>query len=46
VAYGDLQRIAVCHARRFAAHPTLQPTMLIHEAWLRLYCALSDAGEA
>jgi RNA polymerase sigma factor (TIGR02999 family) len=34
--YGDLHRIAVCHARRLVAHPTLQPTMLVHEAWLRL----------
>lgn len=34
--YGDLHRIAVYHARRVVAHPTLQPTMLVHEAWLRL----------
>src|SRR5262245_17781908 len=34
--YGDLHRIAVCHARRLVAHPTLQPTMLVNEAWLRL----------
>jgi hypothetical protein len=34
--YGDLHRIAVRHARRLVAHPTLQPTMPVHEAWLRL----------
>ena len=34
--YGELHRIAVCHSRRWPAHPTLQPTMLVHEAWLRL----------
>ena len=34
--YGDLHRIAVCHARRWAQHSTLQPTLLVHEAWLRL----------
>src|SRR5215510_2219761 len=34
--YGDLHRIAVYHARRWAAHSTLQPTVLVHEAWLRL----------
>jgi len=34
--YGDLHRISVCHARRWAAHSTLQPTLLVHEAWLRL----------
>jgi len=34
--YGDLHQIASCHARRVVAHPTLQPTLLVHEAWLRL----------
>jgi RNA polymerase sigma factor (TIGR02999 family) len=34
--YRDLHRIAVRHARRFRGHPTLQPTLLVHEAWLRL----------
>ena len=34
--YRDLHRIAVSHARRLARHATLQPTLLIHEAWLRL----------
>lgn len=34
--YRDLRRIAMSHWRGFASHPTLQPTMLVHEAWLRL----------
>lgn len=34
--YRDLHRIAVCHWRGFARHATLQPTMLVHEAWLRI----------
>jgi len=34
--YGDLRRIAACHTRHLARHPTLQPTLLVHEAWLRL----------
>jgi len=34
--YRDLHRIARSHARRLARHATLQPTLLIHEAWLRL----------
>jgi RNA polymerase sigma factor (TIGR02999 family) len=34
--YRDLHRIAVSHWRGCAAHSTLQPTMLVHEAWLRI----------
>jgi len=34
--YRDLHRIAASHARRLARHATLQPTLLVHEAWLRL----------
>lgn len=34
--YRDLHRIAVSHWRGCASHATLQPTMLVHEAWLRL----------
>jgi RNA polymerase sigma factor (TIGR02999 family) len=34
--YGDLRRIAASHARRLTPHATLQPTLLVHEAWLRL----------
>lgn len=34
--YGELRRIAAIHLRRTAPHPTLQPTMLVHEAYLRI----------
>ncbi len=34
--YRQLHRIAALHMRRLAANATLQPTMLVHEAWLRL----------
>ena len=34
--YRELRRIAAIHLRRAPAHPTLQPTMLVHEAYLRL----------
>lgn len=36
VVYKELRRIAAIHLRRAAPHPTLQPTMLVHEAYLRL----------
>ncbi|HYR89205.1 MAG TPA: ECF-type sigma factor [Terriglobia bacterium] len=36
VVYGELRRIAAIHLRRSAPHPTLQPTALVHEAYLRL----------
>jgi RNA polymerase sigma-70 factor, ECF subfamily len=36
IIYGELRRIAAIHLRRSPAHPTLQPTMLVHEAYLRL----------
>lgn len=34
--YEDLRRIAGFHLRRAAHHPTLHPTMLVHETWVRL----------
>lgn len=34
--YRDLHRIAYRHMSRSPAHPTLQPTMLVHEAWIRM----------
>ena len=34
--YAELHRMARFHARRSEANPTLQPTILVHEAWLRL----------
>ena len=37
VIYRELRRVAAIHLRRVAAHPTLQPTMLVHEAYLRLH---------
>jgi RNA polymerase sigma factor (TIGR02999 family) len=36
IIYGELRRIAAIHLRRCAPHPTLQPTMLVHEVYLRL----------
>lgn len=36
LVYGELRRIADGHLRRHAPGHTLQPTELIHEAWLRL----------
>lgn len=36
IIYDKLRHIAAIHLRRFVAHPTLQPTMLVHEAYLRL----------
>ena len=34
--YNEMRRIAGFYARRAASHPTVGPTMLVHEAWLRL----------
>jgi RNA polymerase sigma-70 factor, ECF subfamily len=34
--YEELHKIAAIHIGRSAHHPSLQPTQLIHEAWLRL----------
>jgi len=34
--YGELRRIAGAHLRHERADHTLQPTALVHEAWLRL----------
>jgi len=34
--YGELRRIAGAHLRQERADHTLQPTALVHEAWLRL----------
>jgi RNA polymerase sigma factor (TIGR02999 family) len=36
LVYGELRRIAASHLRRERRPSTLQPTALIHEAWLRL----------
>jgi RNA polymerase sigma factor (TIGR02999 family) len=36
LVYGDLRRLASNHLRREAGGHTLQPTALVHEAWLRL----------
>ena len=40
--YGDLHRIAVRHLRGERADHTLQPTALLHEAYLKL----SHAGQS
>jgi RNA polymerase sigma factor (TIGR02999 family) len=37
IIYRELRRIAAYHLRRSEPHPTLQPTILVHEAYLRLY---------
>lgn len=34
--YGELRRVAQLHMRREAAGHTMDPTALVHEAWLRL----------
>ncbi len=35
-AYSELRRIARCHLRRQLPGLTLEPTALVHEAWLKL----------
>jgi RNA polymerase sigma factor (TIGR02999 family) len=37
LVYGELRRLAASAMRREAAHHTLQPTALVHEAFLRLF---------
>ena len=34
--YQELQKIAAIHLSRSARQPSIQPTQLVHEAWLRL----------
>ena len=34
--YSELRRIAAAHLNRRTPSPSLQPTLLVHEAWLRL----------
>jgi RNA polymerase sigma factor (TIGR02999 family) len=36
LVYGELRRLAAAHLAREAPGHTLQPTALVHEAWLRL----------
>ena len=36
IVYGELRQIADAYLRRERADHTLQPTALVHEAWLRL----------
>ena len=36
LVYGELRRLAASHLRRESARQTLQPTALVHEAFLRL----------
>ncbi|MCU0229150.1 MAG: ECF-type sigma factor [Bryobacterales bacterium] len=35
--YRELQKIAAIHLRRSSAEASIQPTQLVHEAWLRLH---------
>ncbi len=35
--YRELHKIAAIHLSRSARQPSLQPTQLVHEAWLRLH---------
>jgi RNA polymerase sigma factor (TIGR02999 family) len=37
LVYEELQRIAALHLRRAVRQPSIQPTQLVHEAWLRLH---------
>lgn len=46
LVYGELRRIAAGHLRRHAPSHTLQPTELIHEAWMRLARAAQPAWES
>ena len=43
VVYGELRRIADAYLRRERTDHTLQPTALVHEAWLRL--VRQDGGQ-
>jgi RNA polymerase sigma-70 factor, ECF subfamily len=43
VIYKELHRLAAIHLRKIAPHPTLQPTMLVHEAYLRLHGSSSKS---
>lgn len=36
LVYNELRRLAAAYLRRQAQHPSLQPTALVHEAYLRL----------
>jgi RNA polymerase sigma factor (TIGR02999 family) len=36
LVYGELRKLAASRMANEAAHQTLQPTALVHEAWLRL----------
>jgi RNA polymerase sigma factor (TIGR02999 family) len=36
LVYGELRKLAAAKMAREAPHQTLQPTALVHEAWLRL----------
>ena len=36
LVYGELRRLAACKMSNEAPNQTLQPTALVHEAWLRL----------
>ena len=44
LVYGELRRLAARHLARERPGQTLQPTALVHEAWLRLVGG--DAGRA
>jgi RNA polymerase sigma factor (TIGR02999 family) len=45
VVYADLRAVAEREMRREAAGHTLQPTALVHEAYLRLAGAAANAGD-
>jgi RNA polymerase sigma factor (TIGR02999 family) len=36
LVYGELRKLAACKMANESPHQTLQPTALVHEAWLRL----------
>ncbi|RYY61218.1 MAG: RNA polymerase subunit sigma, partial [Chitinophagaceae bacterium] len=43
LVYTELRRLAAAKMRREPVGHTLQPTALVHEAWLRLGGGVSDA---
>jgi len=43
LVYGELRKLAAARTANEAAGHTLQPTALVHEAWLRLARPNSDA---
>ena len=45
LVYSELRRMAAAHMARESSGHTLQPTALVHEAWLRISGATAEATE-